>query len=58
MRFDSKVSALEERKDLDRLSMDELHGILTTYEIKTKKEKPSKREETFKDSNKENNIEH
>ena len=33
MRFDSKVSSLEERKDLDKLSMDELHGILTAYEM-------------------------
>ena len=27
MIFDSKVSTLEEMKDLDKLSMDELHGI-------------------------------
>ena len=48
MIFDSKVSALEERKDMDKLSMDELHGILTTYEMRTKQEKPSRKEETFK----------
>ena len=35
IRFDSKVSSLEERKDLDKLSMDEFHGILTTYEMRT-----------------------
>ena len=29
MRFDSKFSSLEEIQDLDKLSMDELHGILT-----------------------------
>ena len=34
MRFDSKVLALEERKDIDKLSMDELYGILTTYEMR------------------------
>ena len=34
MKFDSKVSSLEERKDLDKLSMNELHGILTTYEMR------------------------
>ena len=34
MRFDSKVSSLEERKDLDKLRMDESHGILTTYEMR------------------------
>jgi hypothetical protein len=31
--FDSKISALEERTDLDTLEMDELHGILTAYEM-------------------------
>ena len=52
MRFDSKVSALEERKDLDKLSMDELHGILTAYEMRTEQEKPSRKEATFKVSKK------
>ena len=36
MRFNSKVSTLEEMKYLYKLSMDELHGILTTYEMWTK----------------------
>jgi hypothetical protein len=36
--FDAKVSAIEySMKDLDKLTMDELHGILTAYEIGTKK---------------------
>jgi hypothetical protein len=35
MRFDPKISSLEEREDLATLSMDELHGILTTYEMRT-----------------------
>ena len=48
MIFDSKVSSLEERKYLDKLSMDELHGILTTYEMRKKQEKPSRKEATFK----------
>ena len=52
MIFDSKVSTLEERKDLDKLSMDELHGILTTYEMRTKQENPSRKEEAFKVSKK------
>ena len=52
MRFDSKVSALEERKYLDRLSMDELHGILTTYEMRIEQEKPSRKEAMFKVSKK------
>jgi hypothetical protein len=31
MRFDSKISTLEEISDLGTLGMDELHGIFTTY---------------------------
>jgi hypothetical protein len=33
MRFNPKISALEERSDLNSISMDELHGIFTSYEI-------------------------
>lgn len=40
MRFDPKISALEERADLDSISMDELHGIFTAYEIRTEQENP------------------
>jgi hypothetical protein len=36
MRYDPKILALEERVYLDTLSMDELHGILQTYELRTK----------------------
>jgi hypothetical protein len=35
MIFDPKISALEEREDLNSISMDELHGIFTTYEMRT-----------------------
>ena len=52
MRFDSKVSSLEERKDLDKISMDELHGILIAYEMRIEQENPSINEETFKASKK------
>jgi hypothetical protein len=38
--------------------MDELHGILTTYEMRTGKERPSKKETTFKASKKMKNKEH
>jgi hypothetical protein len=34
MRFDPKISSLEERADLNSISMDELHGIFTAYEMK------------------------
>jgi hypothetical protein len=36
MSFDSKISTLEERVDLAAMTLDELHGILTDYEIRTK----------------------
>jgi len=35
MRYGSNILALEERADLETLSMDELHGILTAYEMRT-----------------------
>jgi hypothetical protein len=52
MRFDPKISALEERTDLDTLSMDELHGILTAYEMRIEQENPVTKEATFKASKK------
>ena len=50
--FDSKVASLEERKDPDKLSMDELHGILTSYEMRIEQENPSIKEEVLKVSKK------
>eukprot|EP00253_Pinus_taeda_P016192 PITA_16192 len=47
-RFDSKISAIEEAKDLDTLKMDELHGILTAYEMR--KGGPSSKDASFKAS--------
>jgi hypothetical protein len=35
MRFNPKISTLEERSDLDSISKDELHGIFTAYEMRT-----------------------
>jgi hypothetical protein len=52
MRYDPKISSLEERTDLDTLSMDELHGILTTYEMRTEQDNPVMKEATFKASKK------
>jgi hypothetical protein len=50
MRFKPKISALEERSDLDSISMDELHGIFTAYEMSTEQENPDVKEEAFKAS--------
>ena len=38
MRFDSIVSILEDLKDLDIVTMYEIHGVDTAYEMRTKKE--------------------
>jgi hypothetical protein len=48
MRFVPKISALEERADPNSISMDELHGIFTTYEMRTEQENPDTKEATFK----------
>eukprot|EP00253_Pinus_taeda_P033975 PITA_33975 len=49
--FDSKVSAIEEKQNLQKLTMSQLHGILTAYEMR--KGGPSdRREVAFKASGK------
>jgi hypothetical protein len=50
MRFNPKILALEERLDLDSISMDKLHGIFTAYELRTEKENPDVKEAAFKES--------
>jgi hypothetical protein len=35
MRYEPNISALEERSDLNSISMDELHGIFRAYEMRT-----------------------
>lgn len=52
--FDAKVFAIEEIKDLDKLTMDELHEILVTYEMTIEKEKSLNREAVFKAADKMN----
>jgi hypothetical protein len=55
MIFDPKILSLEEREDLGTLSMDRVHGIFTTYEMRTKQENPVTKEATFKASKKKKN---
>jgi hypothetical protein len=50
MRFNPKISALEERSDMDSISMDELHGIFTAYEMRTEQKNPYVKEAAFKAS--------
>jgi hypothetical protein len=52
MIFDSSISALEQRVDLATMTMDELHGMLTPYEMRIEKYNPSTKEVTFKASKK------
>jgi hypothetical protein len=54
MRFDPKISTLEEKIDLDSISMDELHRIFTTYEMRTAQKKLGIKEATFKASERSN----
>ena len=48
MRFDSKISAIEERSDLNTIIVDELHGTLTAYEMRIEQEYPARKEAAFK----------
>lgn len=50
--FDAKVAAIEEMKDFDKLTVDELHGILTAYEMRTIPDQSTKKEVAFKVSKK------
>jgi hypothetical protein len=52
MRFEPKISALEEILDLNSISMDQLHGIFTTYEMITEQENLDIKEAAFKASKK------
>jgi hypothetical protein len=51
MIFDTQVSTLEERKDLDKITMDEMHGILISYEMRIEIDWSSNKEGSFKASN-------
>jgi len=52
MRFDLKIPTLEERVELDTITMDELHGILTNYEMRKEQDNPVMKESKFKAFNK------
>jgi hypothetical protein len=52
MRFDPKISALDERAYLSTISMDEIHEIFAGYEMRTNQYNSSKTKSTFKASKK------
>jgi hypothetical protein len=35
LKYDAKVSAIEETRDLTKMTMDELHGYLIAYKMRT-----------------------
>jgi hypothetical protein len=59
LRYDAKVLAIEETRDLTIMTMDELHGTLATYEMRTDTTNghPNK-EAAFKATKKTRNKEH
>ena len=58
IRFNPKVYAIEEKKHLEKLTMDALRGILIAYEMRIWQEMPSKMEVAFKVSKGSKNHEH
>jgi hypothetical protein len=50
MRFNPKISSLEERSDPNSISMEKLHGIFIAYEMRTDQENPDVKEAAFKAS--------
>ena len=49
LKYDAKVSSIEETRDLTKMTMDELHGILMAYEMRTSTESDqTNNEATFK----------
>jgi hypothetical protein len=51
--YSPKVYSIEEARDLDNFSMDQLYGTLTSYETKEFEKKSPKKEPNFKASTKE-----
>lgn len=52
-RYNAKIFAIEEARDLKILTIDNLHGILTPYEMRIVDEETTKREIVFKATRKE-----
>ena len=48
MIYNLKISTIEDREDLDKLTMEELYGILIAYEMRIGKYNSKKKEENFK----------
>jgi hypothetical protein len=49
MRYDANISTIEDRSDLNTLTVDQLHEIFIAYEMRTGNDKLTKDEITFKE---------
>ena len=56
MRFDYKIFSIEERSDLNTMTMDELHGTLIAYKMRIEQEDLAGKEAAFKVTNKRRTI--
>jgi hypothetical protein len=52
MRYDANISTIEDIIDLSTLTVDQLHGIFTAYEMRTRNDRLPKDETSFKESKK------
>ena len=50
MIYNPKISTLDDRENIDKLTMEELYGILIAYEMRIGKDNSQKKEATFKAS--------
>ena len=50
MIYNPNISILEDREDLDKITMEKLYGILVAYEMRIGKENSQKKEANFKES--------
>jgi hypothetical protein len=48
MRYDAKISTIEDRRELDKLTVDQLHGIFTAYEMRTGNKNHQKEKQPLK----------
>jgi hypothetical protein len=53
---DFNIFAIKEGRGVNKITLNELHGIFTTYEFRMKDIETSRNEETFKISNKEEEM--
>ena len=50
MVYNPKISTLQDRDDIDKLTMEELYGILMDYEMRIGQDNSQKKEASFKSS--------